>query len=236
MNILCLNPPFKTEYGRFSRTSRSPAITKSGTIYYPIWLCYAAGVLEDAGHEVKVIDSCAYEYDLEATLGIVAEFKPEMVIIDTSTPSICSDVKAGAEIKKILPDCFVVLMGTHPSALPEDTLQLNYAIDAVVVGEADYTVKELAQKLSQADLRAVQSDAAYRNNILSSVDGIACRVDSSVHVNKRREFIKDIDALPFVSRVYKKHLDTKKYFFAASDYPEVQIMTARGCIAQCTFC
>ena len=59
MKILCLNPPFKTEHGRFSRTSRSPAVTKSGTIYYPIWLCYAAGVLEDAGFDVKVIDSCA---------------------------------------------------------------------------------------------------------------------------------------------------------------------------------
>ncbi|MBI1810907.1 MAG: radical SAM protein, partial [Nitrospirae bacterium] len=236
MKILCLNPPFKTEYGRFSRTSRSPAITRSGTIYYPIWLCYAAGVLEDAGHEVKVIDSCAYGYDLEATLRIVAEFKPEMVVIDTSTPSIYSDVKTGAEIKKILPGSFVVLMGTHPSALPEDTLQLNYAIDAVAVGEADYTVKELAQKLSQANLRTVQSDAAYRNNILSSIDGIAYRVDSSVHVNKRRELIANLDALPFVSKVYKKHLDSTKYFFAASDYPEVQIMTARGCIAQCTFC
>jgi radical SAM superfamily enzyme YgiQ (UPF0313 family) len=236
MKILCLNPPFKTEYGRFSRTSRSPAITKSGTIYYPIWLCYAAGVLEDAGHEVKVIDSCAYGYDLKATLRIVAGFKPEMVVIDTSTPSICSDVKTGAEIKKILPGCFVVLIGTHPSALPEDTLQLNYVIDAVVVGEADYTVKALAQKLSRADCRAVQSDAAYRNNILSSIDGIAYRTHSGVYINKRREFIANLDQLPFVSRVYKKHLDAKKYFFAASDYPEVQIMTARGCIAQCTFC
>ncbi|HKZ57307.1 MAG TPA: radical SAM protein, partial [Thermodesulfovibrionales bacterium] len=39
-----------------------------------------------------------------------------------------------------------------------------------------------------------------------------------------------------VSKVYKRHLDTKKYFFAASDYPEIQIMTARGCVARCTFC
>ncbi|KPJ66477.1 MAG: hypothetical protein AMJ43_08015, partial [Coxiella sp. DG_40] len=71
MKILCLNPPFKTKYGRFSRSSRSPAITKSGTIYYPIWLCYAAGVLEQAGHTVKIIDSCAYEFDLEKTLKLV---------------------------------------------------------------------------------------------------------------------------------------------------------------------
>lgn len=236
MKIICLNPPFKTEHGRFSRTSRSPAITKSGTIYYPIWLSYAAGVLEDSGHEVKVIDSCAYEYNLERTLQLVAEFGPEMVVIDTSTPSIYSDVRTGVEIKKILPDCFVVLMGTHPSALPEDTLRLNGAIDAVAVGEADYTLKELAQKLSQADLHAVQSDPTYRNNILSSVDGIAYRVDSRVYINKKRELITNLDELPFVSRVYKKHLDSTKYFFAASDYPEVQIMTARGCIAQCTFC
>ena len=35
MKILLISPPFKTEYGKFSRDQRSPAITKSGTIYYP---------------------------------------------------------------------------------------------------------------------------------------------------------------------------------------------------------
>ncbi len=79
MKVLFLNPPFKTKHGRFSRTSRSPAITKSGTIYYPIWLCYVAGVLENAGHDVKVIDSCAYEYDLEQTLKFIAKFEPQTV-------------------------------------------------------------------------------------------------------------------------------------------------------------
>ena len=258
MKILCLNPPFKTEYGRFSRTSRSPAITKSGTIYYPIWLCYAAGVLEDAGHEVKVIDSCACEYDLEKTLQFVQEFKPVMAVLDTSTPSIYSDVKTGAEIKKMLPDCFVVLMGTHPTALPEETLRLNGVIppdpplgkggiavrssekrgnvDAVAVGEADYTIRELAQKLSDASLRRVQQDPVYRENILESINGLAYTVGDKVLINKEREFIKDLDELPFVSKVYKKNLDPRKYFFAACDYPEIQIMTARGCVARCTFC
>lgn len=236
MKILCLNPPFKTEYGRFSRTSRSPATTKSGTIYYPIWLCYAAGVLEDAGHDVKIIDSCANEYNLERTLQLISEFKPQMAALDTSTPSIYSDLKTGVEIKRILPDCFVVLMGTHPTALPEETLQLNNAIDAIAVGEADYTVRELAKKLSGSDLHRVQADITYRDNILSTIDGLAYRLDSKVCINKPREFIKNLDELPFVSKVYKRHLDSRKYFFAASDYPEIQIMTARGCIARCTFC
>jgi radical SAM superfamily enzyme YgiQ (UPF0313 family) len=48
--------------------------------------------------------------------------------------------------------------------------------------------------------------------------------------------MENLDGLPFVSKVYHKHLDPRKYFFAASDYPEVQIMTARGCVARCSFC
>ena len=35
MNVLFLNPPFLP---RFSREQRSPAVTKSGTYYYPKWL------------------------------------------------------------------------------------------------------------------------------------------------------------------------------------------------------
>ena len=41
MKILVLNPPFLK---RFSRPHKSPAVTKSGTIYFPIWLAYCAGV------------------------------------------------------------------------------------------------------------------------------------------------------------------------------------------------
>lgn len=236
MKILCLNPPFKTEHGRFSRTSRSPAVTKSGTIYYPIWLCYTAGVLEEAGYEIRVIDSCAYAYNLEKTLRLVREFSPALAVLDTSTPSIYSDIQTGKKIKEILPDCFVVLMGTHPSALPEETLRIDKSIDAVVVGEADYTVRELVQKLSEADMEKVRSAMAYRKNILRNIDGLAYRAGEEVIVNKKRDFIKNLDEIPFVSKVYSKYLDTKKYFFAASDYPEIQIMTARGCVARCTFC
>jgi len=236
MKILCLNPPFKTEYGRFSRTSRSPAITKSGTVYYPIWLCYVAGVLEEAGHEVMVIDSCAYRFDLQKTLQIVGDFRPDMAVFDTSTPSIYNDVEVASKIKQLLPGCFVTLMGTHPTALPEETLELSECFDVVFVGEADYTVRELAEKISCADPNRLSADIAYRNDMLGHVDGLAYRAGDRIVVNKKRTFITDLDALPFVSKVYKKHLDTKKYFFGASDYPEVQIMTARGCVARCTFC
>ena len=50
MKVLLLNPPFIDKY---SKSSRSPAVTKSGTIYFPLWLSYAAGVLDKEGYELK---------------------------------------------------------------------------------------------------------------------------------------------------------------------------------------
>ena len=55
MNIYFINPPFKAEYGKFSRESRSPAITKSGAIYYPLWLIYAALYSQKHGHQVSFL-------------------------------------------------------------------------------------------------------------------------------------------------------------------------------------
>ena len=65
MRVLLLNPPFKTEHGKYSRDQRSPAITKSGTLYYPVWLAYATGVLEQAGYAAKLVDACADLIPLE---------------------------------------------------------------------------------------------------------------------------------------------------------------------------
>jgi radical SAM superfamily enzyme YgiQ (UPF0313 family) len=45
-----------------------------------------------------------------------------------------------------------------------------------------------------------------------------------------------VDELPFVSQVYRKHLNIKNYFFAASDYPMVMLITGRGCQYKCFFC
>lgn len=35
MKVCFINPPFKAEYGKFSRESRSPSIGHSGVLYYP---------------------------------------------------------------------------------------------------------------------------------------------------------------------------------------------------------
>lgn len=234
MKALFLNPPFKVEHGKFSRTSRSPAITKSGTVYYPIWLCYAAAATEQAGHTIGVIDSCADRIDQTRTLERIADFGPDLVLLDTSTPSILSDVRVAAAIKAQHPDAFVMLMGTHPSALPEETLELDPAVDAIARAEADFTVREVADTLSGRPLGRLPEDE--RTALLQTIDGLSFQVGGRIYHNTPRTQSHDLDSLPFVTRIYKNHLNIRSYFFAACDYPEVQIMSARGCTDRCTFC
>jgi len=236
MKVLFLNPPFKGKHGRYSRSSRSPAITKSGTLYYPIWLCYAAAAVRGDGFEIDVVDSCAYELNLEQTLARVKDFDPSLVIIDTSTPSIYEDANTAGLIKKTKPDSIVVLMGTHPTALPEETLLINTLVDAVIVGEADFVARDLARVCSDSQIERICREPEYRREKLLSVPGLVFSCDGKIEKSPPAELISNLDDIPFVSPIYKEFLDPRRYFFAASDYPLVHIMGSRGCVARCTFC
>lgn len=224
MKILALNPPF---LNHFSRESRSPAVAKSGTLYYPMWLAYAVGYLEKMGHEVLFIDAPAHGTALETVLKQASNFKPALAFIATSTPSIYEDVKSAAALKGALPDIFTIMVGVHVSALPVETLNLEQQIDAVALGEFDATLVDLAEKLASG-----RSD-----ELLKTVAGIAFRESNgTITSNPRRPFIENLDEIPLVSTVYKKHLSIAPYFYGHSLYPLIVIMTGRGCPFHCTYC
>jgi anaerobic magnesium-protoporphyrin IX monomethyl ester cyclase len=225
MNILTLNPPFLP---KFSRESRSPAVTKSGTLYYPMWLAYATGYLQKAGHELLLLDAAAGGLSLEQTVERAKAFNPALAVLDTSTPSIYNDIEAGKALKKALPSLFVVLVGVHVSALPLETLNISPEIDAVAFGEYDATLVALADAL----LKQGKSDEALR-----AITGLVFRSSSGEAVkNADRPFIDDLDDIPPVSAVYRKFLDIRPYFYGHSRYPLIVLVTGRGCPFNCTYC
>jgi len=226
MNILFLNPPFMTSSGKFSREQRSPAVTKSGTFYYPMWLCYAAGLVEENGFEVKIIDAPAKRIDMDQVISLARSFAPDLTVVDTSTPSIYNDVEAAAKIREVT-GSFTLLAGTHPSALPDETLAINPAIDAVARREYEQTVLELAVLIREGELSA---------DNLRGIDGLSFRSGEDIIHNRDRDMQKNLDDLPFVSSVYRKHLDYRDYFYAHSRHPIVTLITGRGCPHHCVYC
>ena len=85
MKILLLNPPF---LDKFSKSSRSPGVTKSATIYFPLWLSYAAGVLDKEGYELKMIDAPARCIGKDECLEEIKAFNPDFVVVDMATASL----------------------------------------------------------------------------------------------------------------------------------------------------
>ncbi len=221
MNVLTLNPPF---HPRYSRSQRSPAVIKSGVIYYPVWLAYATGVLEQDGFNVRLIDAPASGYDTASVLSLAEEFRPRLVVVDTSTPSIHNDVAVAEAIKTRVPDVFVLLVGPHVSALPEASLQLGPAVDAVARREYDYTVRDVARLLDGG-------------GDLADISGLSYRDESGTIIhNVDRSPIEELDALPFVSQVYRRHLKVENYFYSITRYPVVTILAGRGCPYRCVYC
>jgi len=228
MKVLLINPPFKPEYGKFSREQRSPAITKSGTFYYPMWLAYSTAVLEKYGYDCKLIDAPAERLNYEECLLRIGDFVPELIVVDTSTPSIYNDVSISANLKRKF-GSFMILVGPHPSALYKETLEINKDIDAVAMREYDFIIKNLADLINAKGVNPSKDD-------LLKIRGIAFRKGEEIFVNEKADLTENLDEIPFVSSIYKKHLNYKNYFYAHSKYPIVTIISGRGCPYQCVYC
>ena len=221
MKVFICNPPFLP---KFSRSQRSPAVTKSGTIYFPIFLASTAGVLEADGFEVDLVDAPAESIDRQAFLQKAVSFQPALVIMETSTPSFYDDRELMVLVKKRLPGVITAMAGTHVSALPGMAFEADGAVDLVIRGEYEYTVRDLA--------RAVRDGTDWRH-----LKGVSYLKNGEEMVsNPDREFIEDLDALPFVSRTYKKFLNIDNYFNPNALYPMVTIISSRGCPHACDFC
>src|ERR1017187_659023 len=86
MRTLFLNPPsFEGFDGGAS--SRWPATREIESYWYPVWLCYPAGMLPDS----KVVDAPPHKISIEQTVEMGKDF--ELLVLYTSTPGFHVDVK-----------------------------------------------------------------------------------------------------------------------------------------------
>jgi len=220
MRIYLLNPPY---FPHFGRSARWQDTGRAGTLYYPIWLSYATALLEQE-HETRLVDAPAWGWKIEDVIEDVGRFRPDILVIDSSFPSLNNDIGVARAVKAVCPAIMTVLVGPPTSQYAAQILE-HAAIDIVARLEYDFTLQALARVLEGS-------------KDLSSVDGISFRINGEIIHNPDRAFSTsaDLDTIPFVSKVYKKYLHIEDYFLGQSLYPEVEIFTGRGCPNQCTFC
>jgi len=193
-----------------------PANDNSIFRFPPLGLGYIAAILKKHGVEVSLID-CTFMDQKEALQKIV---RSESTIVGIY--SMFSLRKTSLEIAKRLRNhCELLVVGGPLPTL--DPLDFLADFDVAVVGEGEQTMLELV-------------DATEQGKDLSRVNGIAYKKGGEVKITPQREFIKNLDALPFPARVIFENEDYKHYYQKRLGYTTTSMITSRGCPFSCDFC
>lgn len=214
MKVFLINEPFVKD---FNRSQRWAARTRGRVLRAPDWLAYATAVLEEAGIAAHLFDFPAHDLDKNDLRHLIQKEQPDYVVLDSTTPSIFSDIEC-AQICKDESDATVVMVGPHCSALPEETLLLSKgAVDVICIGEYDLSVRDVISHYPH----------------LTEVDGICYLKDGIPYRSKPRRLIQDLDSLPFPAW---HQLDLMRYFDGTKLHPYIDIFSGRGCPHTCIFC
>ncbi len=215
MNVLLLHPStFRKNYGEYAA---------AGGKSQPLGICYIAAVLEKNKIEVEILDADILNLTYEQSKEQILEKNPSILMISILTFTYDDMVKLANEIKNLNKSITIIVGGPHLATHPETTMR-NDCFDYGLVGEAEYSSLELAQKILQGedpkDVRGI----------------IYCR-DGEITSTEKRDLIQDLDELPMPAfhllppmELYRPQIHSYRYS------PVATMVTSRGCPYQCIFC
>lgn len=215
MKIALILPP-NTQEERYDKK-----IAKAVGTLPPVGLLSIAAVLEQYNHRVKIIDGSIETLD-EINKQLDA-FKPEIIGLTAVTVLWPKIIGLVPQLKLRFPNCFIVIGGIHPTIFKERCLEECPEADALVIGDGEYTLVEIAERLE-------------KNEALKGVKGVFYRDGNQIVTNKQREPIQNLDELPFPARGL---IDVVRYVPSIEQYkrlPVTNIIGTRGCSFNCLFC
>jgi hopanoid biosynthesis associated radical SAM protein HpnJ len=194
--------------------SRYQAKREIKSFWYPTWLAQPAALVENS----KLIDAPPHRTKLSEITAQARDF--DLAVLHTSTPSFASDVKTIEALKAANPNLKAGLIGAKVAVEADKSMKAAPAVDFVARNEFDFTIKDVAD-----------------GQTWGSIPGLSYRNESGVIVhNPERAILENMDALPFVTPVYKRDLVMENYFIGYLKHPYISIYTGRGCKSHCTFC
>jgi radical SAM superfamily enzyme YgiQ (UPF0313 family) len=188
----------------------------------PLGLMYIAAALEQAGHEVRMLDNYLMQQSIQEVQQLVLKLQPTIVGITCGSATYKKCVETAKAIKQVTPECKIVVGGWHASYMPESLLE-NPEIDYAVMGEGERAITELVAYLVKNDYFSA-----------STVAGVVCRSSSGIIKNEPK--FLSMDELPFPARhlLPLEKYDRNIEFLKAK--PADIMSISRGCTFNCGFC
>ncbi len=215
---------------RFSLVN--PPWTFEGSIYFgcrephlPLEYGYSKVLLEQAGHDVQIVDAQMEALPLTEIRNRVARFHPDFTVVTTAPSYLfwrCAppELRVPSETLDALREVggTLVSVGPHASTTPRTTLQKLQA-HVVILGECEEILPQLAGDWDRV------SSLCYRY-------GAAVKINSTPHA-------ADMAALPALEwdpGTLSRHAHHHHRFDSPPDGPGAEMETSRGCPYHCTFC
>jgi radical SAM superfamily enzyme YgiQ (UPF0313 family) len=202
----------------------------------PIWGALLASYARQRGHSVEILDAEALRYTYDETVDAIVEHAPRLAVFTVygQQPSASTQcMPAAGEVCRLLkertPDIRTLFVGTHPSALPDRTIE-EETTDFVCQGEGPVTIISLLEAL-----RTGTTD-------FSAIRGLWFREDGKAVGNPPEPKLGDLDEafegmawdlLPMDAyRAHNwhcwDHIDERQ--------PYASLYTSLGCPYRCSFC
>jgi len=217
MQVLIINPPWP---GKGFGTRSQNRIIKHRSdkfLQYPIFLAYSAAQLKKAGQDVTYIDSVIQDLDFDQTRRQAREKRPDVLFMETTTPSIEADYESLTALKDAT-GARIMVGGPHATYFHKRVLEECPAIDIVIRHEFDTKIAKVVSNL----------------NNLDRVEGITYRDGAKIVDNGDGDLASDLDGIPFPDR---DAIPWQWYLEAwYSRRPFMNMMTSRGCPYHCAFC
>jgi radical SAM superfamily enzyme YgiQ (UPF0313 family) len=221
MKIYLINPP--SSHGvKMVREGR--CMQRKGawtTIWPPITLATMAALLIREGVQVRMSDCIAEDMSFEQLNLALRKFNPDLVVLNTATASIYSDLSTAKLTKDICPQAKTLAFGLHVTALPDEAFALSSQLDFVIRGEPEFCLLDLAKKLKEGD------------DNFAEIKGLSYRTERGIHHNQECGFDGDLNTLPFPAW---ELINVRNYPLPFSGEPFLLITTSKGCQNACLFC
>lgn len=217
-------PPLSSDKGQpFLAQNRQFQWTNTGNVILPVIPAYAASALKKIGYKVYWDDAIAEKISYANWLKRIISRHPNLIAIESKTPTIKTHWQIIKDLKKYLPKTIVVLMGDHVTALPNESLK-NSPVDYIITG-GDYDFM-----------------------LLNLVDNLVNRtkLEPGFYFNKNKKITNtgkfalkhhQLDTLPIIDRDLTKW---KLYAYNNTNFkyhPGAYLMSGRDCWwGKCTFC
>ncbi|MCX7691712.1 B12-binding domain-containing radical SAM protein [Thermoflexus sp.] len=248
VDVLLVNPPSPDGAVWIRSQHRVGRRSRENMIWPQVSLAQMAAMLHP-DYSVEIVDAIALRMDWKEFETLLRRKQPKYYITQVTAPTLTNDMY-GAFLARSL-GAKTIAFGTHVTPMPIPTMEAYPALDFVLRGEPELTLRELIDTLEgrvpEGRIRRLFEDSDPEwfplnegeardwplEEKFGRIKGLVWRHNGQVRVNIDRPFIRNLDDMPL-----PLHHLLPLYHYRAPLIrgPYTFIVTSRGCTAGCTYC